>query len=328
MALALGVLLAALVLTGCQEGSPAMTTGADGAPSIEALLDEARPLNIAHAGGDAAHPHSTLFGYGESVAEGADVLELDVQLSADGVLVVHHDETLDRTTEANGPVVERSRTELQALDAGYRWTPDDGETFPYRGVRIGERPPPTGYSADDFAIPTLRQVAERFPALPLDIEIKGEQFVDPLDVARALAEELSDLDRVESSVVVSFASAVVQAFHDLAPEVAVSPGLGELTAWFAGGRPLAEQYSLIQIPPSTGSIEVLSADLVRRAEAEGLDVWVWAASVDQEQAETYGEWLDLGVDGIIAGRPAEMSEARSARQLAGSNESDPTRTGP
>ncbi len=111
-------------------------------------------------------------------------------------------------------------------------------------------------------------------------------------------------------MVVSFDSAVVQELHALAPEVAVSPGLQELTAWLVSGQPLAEHYSLIQIPPTSNGVPLLSAELVERAHAEGLDVWVWAARAEEEQARVYRDWLALGVDGVIAGRPAEMTAAR------------------
>ncbi len=304
---------AALALAGCQDGANEEPADAVASPTIEELLAEEGPLNIAHGGGDQAHPHSTAFAFAESVLEGADVLELDVQLTGDGVLVVHHDETLDGTTAATGPLIERTLAELQALDAAHWWSRcwpcrdrPAGE-YQYRGVRTGERPPPAGYAPDDFTIPTFREIATRFPALPLDIEIKGGQHVDPVEVARVLAVELRELDRAQSSVVVSFDSTVVQEFHALAPEVAVSPGLQELTAWLIGGQPLADHYSLIQIPPTSGGVPVLDPEVVERAHAEGLDVWVWAASAEEEQARVYRGWLELGVDGVIAGRPAEMT---------------------
>jgi glycerophosphoryl diester phosphodiesterase len=310
------VVAAALALAGCNDGGTEEPPPSVGPPTLEELVAADRPLNIAHGGGDQAHPHSTAFGFAESVLEGADVLELDVQLTGDGVLVVHHDETVDRTTEATGPVVERTLAELRALDAAHWWSRcwpcrdrPAGE-YSYRGIRTGERPPPAGYIPDDFAVPTFRQIATRFPDLPLDIEIKGGQHVDPAEVAQVLAAELRELDRVESSVVVSFDSAVIQEFHALAPEVAVSPGLQELTAWLVGGQPLAGHYSVIQIPPMSGGVPVLSAEVVERAHTEGLDVWVWAARAAEEQAQVYLDWLGLGVDGVIAGRPAEMTAAR------------------
>lgn len=319
LSLAATVVTFALCLAGCDDGERGVTPARApaGAPTVQDLLASSLPLNIAHAGGDQAHPHSTLFAYAESVLEGADVLELDVQLSADGVLVVIHDETLDRTTAAKGPVVERTVAELQALDAAHWWSPcwpcrDQPVTeYAYRGIRTGERPPPEGYRPDDFAIPTLRQVATRFPEIPLDVEIKGGAYVDPTAVARALALELEALDREQSTVVVSFDSAVVQEFHALAPAVAVSPGREELEAWLLAGQPLAGHYSLIQVPPVSEGVPLLSTEVVQRAHAEGLDVWVWAQNAEEERGTVYRQWLGLGVDGVIAGRPGELEAAIS-----------------
>ncbi len=310
------VVAALLALAACEGAGPGPQLAPARPPTIEQLVGGDQPLTIAHAGGDAAHPHSTPFAYAESVREGADVLEVDVQLTGDGVLVVHHDETVDRTTGGTGPVVARTLAELQALDAAHWWSAcwpcrtRPASEYPYRGIRTGQRPAPAGYAPDDFAIPTFRQIASRFPGLPLDVEIKGGIHVDPVEVARVLAAELRALHRAESSLVVSFDSGVVQAFHELAPEVAVSPGMQELGAWLVEGRPLAEHYRVIQVPPTWGGVPVLDAGVVERAHAEGLDVWVWATGADQEQAGTYREWLDLGVDGVIAGRPGEMAALR------------------
>ncbi|MEI8360387.1 MAG: glycerophosphodiester phosphodiesterase family protein, partial [Deltaproteobacteria bacterium] len=74
------------------------------ASTVADLLALDRPIVIAHAGGDFEAPHSTLFAYTEAALRGVDVLELDVMLTADRVLVVQHDDTVDRTTEASGPV--------------------------------------------------------------------------------------------------------------------------------------------------------------------------------------------------------------------------------
>ena len=80
------------------------TTLAPKPPSISDLLDAPYPLNIAHAGGDQDYPHSTMYAFQQAVIEGADILEMDVRITADGVLVVHHDETVDGNTGVSGTV--------------------------------------------------------------------------------------------------------------------------------------------------------------------------------------------------------------------------------
>src|SRR3954471_5303264 len=87
----------------------------------EPVFNARRPQVFAHRGGCALGPENTIAAFDLGVAAGADGLELDVHLSADGVIVVHHDETLDRTTNGAGPLARHTAAELAALDAGYRF---------------------------------------------------------------------------------------------------------------------------------------------------------------------------------------------------------------
>ena len=90
---------------------------------------------FAHRGGSALAPENTLAAFARGLALGADGLELDVHLSRDGVVVVHHDRRLDRTTNLRGPIADRTAEELARADAGYAFAPGAG--FPFRGVGVG-----------------------------------------------------------------------------------------------------------------------------------------------------------------------------------------------
>src|SRR5262249_24275390 len=94
-----------------------------------------RPQVFAHRGGCDLGPENTIAAFDAGMAAGADGLELDVHLSADGHVVVHHDATLDRTTDASGPVRSKTAAELARVDAGYRFS-KNGQ-FPFRGKGIG-----------------------------------------------------------------------------------------------------------------------------------------------------------------------------------------------
>jgi glycerophosphoryl diester phosphodiesterase len=261
-----------------------------------------------------------MYAFKQAVAVGADMLELDVQLTGDGVLIVQHDADTAKTTPVDLVVADTDLATLQELDNAYWFSPqcwpchdlaDDAYTF--RGVRTGEVAPPPGFTPDDFRIITLAELAAAFPAMPLDIEIKGEGDVG-LAVAEALAAELMALDRVESTVVAAFDSTVIQHFHSLAPDVAVSPGVNEMAAWLLGGGELADHYRIIQVPPfyETGDdvIEVLSDATLATATAAGVAVWVWPNdAATQENEAYYRELVAMGVHGIIAGRPAAAAAA-------------------
>ena len=312
-----------------QATTPTTTTTAAPVPrpeasTVDGLLALSRPLVIAHAGGDQDYPHSTMYAYTLSVAAGADVLELDVQLTADGVLIVQHDDTVDRTTETTGPVADLTLAEIQALDNAHWFVPGlwgdrsrPAAEYVFRGVRGGAVEPPPGFGAEDFRVATFREVAERFPHHVLDVEIKlqrgpdGEE--DPrsgIAAAEVLAAEIAELGRQDSVIVACFDDEVLAAFQQLAPEVATTPGTDELVAWWLAGEALHPRYRVVQVPFTYSGIEVVQPDLVDRVHDEGLEVWVWLSGTDVlEEREFYAELIRRGVDGIIAGRPAEAVAA-------------------
>ena len=88
-------------------------------PSAPHRPSRDRPLVYAHRGGAALRPENTIDAFDHGLSVGADGLELDVHLSRDGVVVVHHDETLERTTDARGPIAAFTADELARVDAGY-----------------------------------------------------------------------------------------------------------------------------------------------------------------------------------------------------------------
>ena len=294
------------------------------ASTVGGLIALDRPLVIAHAGGDQDYPHSTLYAYAQSAAAGSDILELDVMLTADGALIVQHDDTVDRTTEASGAVNALTLAEIRALDNAHwfvpgRWgdqTRPDSE-YVFRGVRTGAVEPPEGFGPDDFRVATFREVAERFPHHVLDVEIKlqrgsdGEE--DPasgIAAAEVLAAEIADLGREDSVIVACFNDAVLETFSDLAPTVATTPGETALLGWFAAGQALDRRVSVVQVPFTYQGVPVVTADTVARVHDEGREVWVWLSGTDVvETREFYAGLFALGVDGVIAGRPAEAAAA-------------------
>src|SRR5437879_11417257 len=99
------------------------------------FFESTRPLVFAHRGGAALAPENTMAAFDRGLALGADGLELDVRLSRDGVVVVHHDRKLDRTTNLRGPLAGFEAHELARADAGYGFGHRDAN--PFRGLGIG-----------------------------------------------------------------------------------------------------------------------------------------------------------------------------------------------
>ena len=82
-----------------------------------------RPMTLAHRGHSTTLPEQTMAAFREAVAAGADAIEADVHLTRDGHLVMLHDESVDRTTDGHGPVIEMSLDEVRGLDAGSWFEP-------------------------------------------------------------------------------------------------------------------------------------------------------------------------------------------------------------
>jgi len=118
-----------LLCSGCSGPEPGHAFFRDEKPGVQV---------IAHRGGAGLRPENTLAAFQHAAQLGADVLEMDLRVAADGAIVVMHDATVERTTDGAGAVASLKLAELKRLDAGYRWSPDGGATFPYRGrgVRV------------------------------------------------------------------------------------------------------------------------------------------------------------------------------------------------
>src|SRR5262245_13772350 len=120
-----------------------------------------KPRLFAHRGASAEAPENTLAAFRRAVALGIEYIELDVHLSRDGHVVVIHDVTLERTTNGYGKVQEQTLAQLQQWDAGYRFSPDSGETFPFR--------------ATGLTVPTLAEVFQQCPGIKFTVEIKQQE---------------------------------------------------------------------------------------------------------------------------------------------------------
>ena len=218
---------------------------------------------------------------------GVDLLEFDVHASRDGVLVVIHDDTVDRTTDGSGAVADLTLAQLQALDAGHDWSPERaGETFPYRGQGV--------------TIPTLDEVLAAFPEMPMVLELKPDSAL----VASQMWERLRAADKTQEAIVGSFHGVALRAFRRACPEVATSATPTEVRASFMLGRAfLAAAYTppteAFQVPEYSGNLHVVSERFVQSATAKGIEVQVWTVNEHADMRRL----IDLGARGIITDRP-------------------------
>jgi glycerophosphoryl diester phosphodiesterase len=281
---------------------------------------ERRVLHIAHQGGEIEAPSNTLFALKTAKEKGADVLEIDVHMSADGEIVVIHDATVDRTTNGTGRVDSMTVEELKALDAAHWFVPDcgtchgkDESAYIYRGFATGERALPIAkegesFAPNDFTIPTLREVLEAFPKDLINIEIKATA-PETTPYEEELAALLDEYGRDDDTIVVSFLDHANERFKLYNSEVSTATATGETAAFWASAQgPLPgapnPRYQALQVPIELEGVTVVTEDFVTKAHANGLAVHVWTIN-DEETMR----WLvDIGVDGIMTDRPSLLED--------------------
>ena len=250
-------------------------------------MDEGWPTNFAHRGASLIAPENTLEAFRLAARSGAGGLELDVHMTSDGGIVVIHDDSVDRTTEGTGLVRRMTLHELQSLDAGYRFIPDGGTTYPYRdrGVRV----------------PELGEVLRAFPGHKVNIDIKEEQP----GVEAALLKTVKDADARDRVLVVSEIPAVVKRVRELSGN-SISTGASrqEIRDFYRLSRLRLEflvrpPYDALQVPVEYGGREVVTPRFLKAAHDRGVRVDVWTIDEPDEMCRL----LDLGVDVIMTNRP-------------------------
>lgn len=256
------------------------------------VLTGSRPFAIAHRGSRTLWPENTMHAFAGAVALGYGWLETDLHLTADGVVVCIHDDTLDRTTDGSGPVWDRRWEEVRALDAGYRLGIDGDH--PFRGQGIG--------------IPSLEEVVTTFPDVRLIVDLKQDGLEGPLT---DLVDRLDLWDRL---IVGSFGGERLVRFRRRTDgRVATSTGPTEtLRAWRAARRRSRVPdvpADAVQVPRSYRGLRVVTPKTVDGFHRGGLDVHVWTVN---EAAEMH-RLLDWGVDGIITDRPDLLKDVLAER---------------
>lgn len=231
---------------------------------MHSALHASRPLVFAHRGGSKLGPENTLTAFDRGLAAGADGFELDVHLSRDGIVVVHHDRLLDRTTRGKGPLNERSVAELATLD-----------------------------------VPTLREVLARYAHTRMIIELKEPGPA----LATAVVDEVRRAGAASTVCLGSFSGSALRSARTMAPDIATSGGRFEVRmalyrSWL-NLSPGRVRYQAFQVPETSGVHRVVSPRFVKLAHKVGLAVQVWTV----DEPDDMRRLLDWGVDGIISDRP-------------------------
>ncbi len=248
------------------------------------FLSAGRPRIFAHRGGCALGPENTIAAFDLGRAAGADGLEFDVHLAADGVVVVCHDDTLERTTNGTGLLRALSAADLARVDAGFRFVDAHG-AFPFRGLGVG--------------IPTLEDVLRRYPEMFLIIEMKDDTDA----MGQAVAAAVRKAGAVDRVCAAGYGQQALDAARTSLPEMATSASLAE-ARWavyrsLVGWPVRRAAYDAFQVPESAGAIRIVSPRFVRHVHNTGRRIQVWTVDDEPDMRRL----LSWGVDGLISNRP-------------------------
>jgi glycerophosphoryl diester phosphodiesterase len=255
-----------------------------------------RPWLVAHRGGAALAPENTLAAFGGAARLGADAFELDVHLTADGEVIVFHDEETERLTGEAGTIETRTLAEVRTLDAGFSFTPDAGRSYPWRGRGV--------------VPPTLRELLRAHPRIRMNVEAKT---ADPA-LARAMVEVVRTEGAVDRVCLGSQQDEQGERLRSLLPEACHFLPEGPATchvmaARAPGATGCPAGWDVADLPYRVGETDVVildrpTIDALHRA---GLAVFAWTVDDPAEMRQL----LSDGVDGVMTDRPDLLAQILS-----------------
>jgi glycerophosphoryl diester phosphodiesterase len=260
-------------------------------------IPEDWPVNFAHRGASASAPENTLEAFRRAVEAGAGGLEMDAHMTRDGYVVVIHDDTVDRTTDGSGAVREMSLGEVRALDAGYRFSPDGGITYPYRGRGV--------------RVPTLAEVYGEFPDVRVNVEIKEPQP----GIEEAVLRTIEEAGAKGRTLVASSRHGIIARFRRVSGgEVATAASRREIEVFYLLSRLGLEgwiqpPYTALQVPKYYKGLLLVTWRFVEAATRRGVGVDVWTIN----DPAAMRRLLDLGVRVVMTDRPEELARLLDGR---------------
>lgn len=259
----------------------------------------ARPLVIGHRGWGGRYPENTLLSLTEAAGLGVDAIEIDVMPTLDGELVLSHEEYLEYQTDGRGRVLDHSLRELRKLDAGFRFSPDGGQTFPYRGAGL--------------KMVSLEEAITALPDSVLYLDLKSDEprFI------RALLRVIREFRCERRVLLCSFYPRAIAQVRRLRPDLSTAADPSEIQRLFALSKLgidslLGRRTSCaVHLPERRHGLHVLNDKLMRTAKSIGLGVIAWTIN-DPADIERL---LDFGVDGMMSDHPDRVLDVFSRRGL-------------
>ncbi len=252
-----------------------------------------RTLVIPHGGGDGLFPENTLVAYRETMAMGADVVDVDLRISSDGVVIAFHDPTVDRITGSTGNVRQMTYAQLAALDAGWGFTSSGTGGNP-----AGSHP----YRAQGVQIPTFESILDEFPTTLLSLDLKDES----LDMVQPVCDELRSHGRLNDVFVGSNSDPQILEFRRRCPDVRTSAIMNDVyaarDARASGDTAFVPAVTVDQPPFRIEGRRLVDADSLAWSHEHGIAILTWVVNDEADMQFL----IDIGVDGIYTSFPDRL----------------------
>ena len=246
---------------------------------------------IAHRGASGITPENTITAFETAIEKfNFDSIELDVHCSKDGEILVIHDETLERTTDGQGLVKEKTLQSLKSLDAGYRFTPEGETSCPYRGKEL--------------RIPTLAEVLDRFPNTKLNIELKQRSP----SVEERFISVIREQNREKDVIIGSHNYTVSHKLKKIAPEITSFFSRRDVLFFYTCYKTHflrfhKTRHSSVQITPRHKNKDIITPEFVKAVHEKNLKLHAWTIN-DEDMMERL---IKFGVDGIMTDYPDRLN---------------------
>ena len=246
-------------------------------------------LVIPHGGGDGLFPENTMLAYTRTMAMGADVVDVDLQLTADDTLIAFHDATTDRITGSAGNVHDMTYAQLSRLDAGYSFHPAGrADLHPFRGTGI--------------TIPTLESILQQFPTTLLSLDLKDESSA----MVRPLCNLLRSYHRVDDVFVGSNSDDLILEFRTQCPSVRTSATMVDVyasrNARARNDTSWVPAVTVDQPPFRSNGRQLVDESSLAWAHAHDVAILPWVVNDEADMRYLIG----LGIDGIYTSYPDRL----------------------
>lgn len=252
------------------------------------------PLVVAHRGGLGLFPENTMLAFQHSSDLGVDMFELDINLTKDGVLVVHHDLTIDRTSDGKGKLIDYTFEELQQFNFGKKFENENGN-FPYKNIKV--------------EISTFESVFNAFPNIRMIVELKNmdEDGKRAADELWRIIENGNFKDKI---LVASFNDDILDYFKMISNDSVFIIGAVVQTRNFILSNLLrmkgiyVQNAEALSLPMKSLGFNLVKKRYIKSAHRREMVVFYWTINNKADMKLL----IESGVDGVITDRPDLMQE--------------------